>query len=193
MMAAAELAFSLALPTETAGGAYLRSPDRDEVWARRLFEAAVGGFYDVVLPPSEWTTRTGKQLHWQVDAGTPRLRELLPSMTADIVIESRYRRIIIDTKFTSIVTAGHYRQATLSSGYLYQLYSYVRSQERADDPRSRDAAGMLLHPSVQGDVFEAAVIQGHEVRFATVDLAAASRTIRERLLQVVTERPLDRE
>ena len=114
-------------------------------------------------------------------------------MTADIVLESRDRRIIIDTKFTSIVTAGHYRQATLSSEHLYQLYSYVRSQERPDDPRSLGTTGMLLHPSVQGDVFEAAVIQCHEVRFATVDLAASSRTIRERLLQVVTGSPFDRE
>ena len=49
MMAAAELSFSLALPTESAGGKYLASPERDEIWARKLFEAAVGGFYDVVL------------------------------------------------------------------------------------------------------------------------------------------------
>lgn len=193
MMAAAELAFSLALPTETAGGAYLRSPDRDEAWARRLFEAAVGGFYDVVLPPSEWTTRTGKQMHWQVDARTPRLRELLPSMTADIVLESRDRRIIIDTKFTSIVTPGHYRKETFRSGYLYQIYAYVRSQERPDDPRSLGTTGMLLHPSVRGNVYEAGVIQGHELRFATVDLSKSSRAIRERLLQVVTGSPLDRE
>ena len=192
MMAAAELAFSLALPTETAGGTYLRSPDRDEVWARRLFEAAVGGFYQVVLPP-RWSTQTGRLMRWQVDASTSRLRELLPSMTADIVLESRDRRIIIDTKFTSIVTPGHYRKETFRSGYLYQIYAYVRSQERPDDPRSLGTTGMLLHPSVRGNVYEAGVIQGHELRFATVDLAASSRTIRERLLQVVTGSPFDRE
>lgn len=189
MMAAAELAFSLALPTEAAGGAYLRSPDRDEIWARRLFEAAVGGFYEVVLPPSEWTTRTGKQMHWQVEGGTSGLSALLPSMTADIVLESRDRRIIIDTKFTSIVASGQYGKESFRSKYLYQIYAYVRSQERPDDPRSRDAAGVLLHPSVREDVYEAGVIQGHEIRFATVDLAAASRAIRERLLQVVGDRP----
>ena len=69
-----------------------------------------------------------------------------------------------------------------SSGYLYQLYSYVRSQECYDDPRSLRAAGMLLHPSVEGDVFESAFIQDHEFRFATVDLAASGRAIRKRLL-----------
>ena len=184
MMAAAELAFSLALPTEAAGGTYLSSPDRDEVWARRLFEAAVGGFYDVALSPAGWSTRTGTTIHWQVEGATPRLRELLPSMTTDIVLESRDRRIIIDTKFTSIVKPGHYRKETFKSGHLYQLYSYVRSQERDDDPRSLRAAGMLLHPSVEGEVFESALIQDHEFRFATVDLAASGRAIRERLLDV---------
>ena len=189
MLAAAELAFSLALPTEAAGGTYLRSPDRDAVWARRLFEAAVAGFYDVVLSPQGWSTCSGTQMRWQVEDETPRLRELLPSMTADIVLESPNRRIIIDTKFTAIVTAGYYRKATLSSGYLYQIYSYVRSQEQADDPRSLDAVGMLLHPSVDGDVFEAAVIQGHEFRFATVDLSAPSPAIRDRLRQLVARSP----
>ena len=186
MIAAAEIAFSLALPTEAAGGTYLRSPDRDEVWARRLFEAAVAGFYKVVLSPEGWSTCSGTQIRWQVADGTPGLPELLPSMTTDIVLESRDRRIIIDTKFTEIVTAGYYREATLRSGYLYQLYAYVRSQEQAADPRSLDAVGMLLHPSVDGDVFEAAVIQGHEFRFVTVDLSAPSPAIRDRLRQVVS-------
>ena len=44
MLAAARLAFSLYLPTEDPGRSRLPAPDRDQVWARRLFEAAVGGF-----------------------------------------------------------------------------------------------------------------------------------------------------
>ena len=44
MLAAAELAFNLRLPTEDPGQSRLPAPDREERWARRLFEAAVGGF-----------------------------------------------------------------------------------------------------------------------------------------------------
>lgn len=194
MMAAAELSFSLALPTESVGGTYLASPDRDEIWARRLFEAAVGGFYDVVLSPDGWTTRPGSQYSWPVEHGTPGLRELMPKMEMDIVLDlrdaehpSRDRRFVIDTKFTSILTSGRFRREVLRSGYIYQIYSYLRSQETASDPLSRRATGMLLHPAVEGDVYESGVIQGHEVRFATVNLAASSRAIRERLLSVVSE------
>ena len=194
MMAAAELSFSLALPTEWAGGMALASPNRDEVWARRLFEAAVGGFYDVVLSPEGWTTRTGSQYSWPVEHSTPGLSGLLPSMEMDIVLDrrdaenpNRDRRIVIDTKFASILTTGRFRDGVLKSGYLYQIYSYLRSQEAASDPVSRRATGMLLHPAVEGDVYESGVIQGHEVRFATVNLAASSRAIRDRLLAVVRE------
>ena len=195
MLAAAELSFSLALPTESAGRKSLASPDRDEIWARRLFEAAVGGFYDVVLSAEGWTTRTGSQHTWPVEHGTSGLRDLLPSMETDIVLDrrdaehpNRARRIIIDTKFTSMLTPGRFRKETLRSGYIYQIYSYLRSQEDNGDSLSRGAMGMLLHPAVEGDeVFESGVIQGHEVRFATVNLAASSRAIRERLLSVVSE------
>ena len=196
MLAAAELSFSLALPTESAGRVYLASPDRDQVWARRLFEAAVGGFYDVVLSAAGWTTRTRSQHLWPVEYGTSGLRDLLPSMEMDIVLDlsdtehpNRERRIIIDTKFTAMLTPSRFRRETLRSGYIYQIYSYLRSQEEAGDPLSRGATGMLLHPSVEGDdVFESGVIQGHEVRFATVNLAASGQAIRERLLAVVRER-----
>lgn len=194
MMAAAELSFSLAVPTESAGGMYLASPERDEVWARRLFEAAVGGFYDVVLKPEGWTTCTRSQYLWPVEHDTPGLRGLLPLMEMDIVLDRREaghpkrdRRIVIDTKFTSILTTGRFGGDVFKSGYLYQMYSYLRSQESDSDPVSRRATGMLLHPAVEGDVYESGMIQGHEVRFATVNLAACSRAIRERLLSVVNE------
>ena len=192
MMAAAFLAFNLALPTEDAGGMYLSSPDRDEIWARRLFEAAIGGFYGVVLSDCGWTTRTGTFVHWSVENATDGLMDLLPSMKTDIILErtdretpSAGRRIVIDTKFTSILTPSRYRNEAFRSGYIFQIYAYLRSQERIEDPHSLDAAGMLLHPSVGGDVRESAVIQGHEIRFVTVDLAASSREIRNRLLDIV--------
>lgn len=58
---------------------YLASSDRDEIWARRLFEAALGGFYDVGLSAEGRTTRTGSQYSWPVAHDTAGLRDLLPS------------------------------------------------------------------------------------------------------------------
>ena len=199
MLAAAHLAFNLALPTEDPGETHLSSPERDSYWARRLFERAIGGFYNVVLHAEGWKVSRGDHLKWQVVGETSGLSRILPSMQTDIVLESpkrfnteRDRRIVIDTKFTSIIKRGWMRDETLSSGYIYQIYAYLRSQERSDDPLSNHSTGILLHPSVDdADVDEAAVIQGHEIRFTTVNLAAGSREIRERLLQVVNASPFD--
>ncbi|MCY4111497.1 MAG: 5-methylcytosine-specific restriction endonuclease system specificity protein McrC, partial [Chloroflexi bacterium] len=82
--------------------------------------------------------------------------------------------------------AGKYRQSSLRSGHIYQLYAYLRSQERDCDPPSLNARGMLLYPAVDGDVDEEATIQGHRIRFATVDLAGDSPSIRNRLLALAS-------
>ena len=50
---------------------------------------------------------------------------------------------------------------------------------------SVDAAGVLLHPVINDRVDESVVIQGHEIKFATVDLAARATEIRKQLLQVI--------
>ena len=185
MLDVARLAFDLAIPTEDeTGGQYLFRPDRDQHWLRRLFEKAVWGFYDITLSKEGWRVKHGSCLHWTIQGQTSeRMEQILPSMQTDIILEHQElrKRIIIDTKFTKILTRGWYRDETLKSGYLYQIYAYLRSQEKAMDPMSLDSIGLLLHPSTGFDLNEAAVIQGHEVRFATVDLAAESQRIREQL------------
>lgn len=187
MVCAALLAFDLALPTEASGQKYLSSPDRETTWIRLLYEKGMAGFYDVVLSGAGWSVDAGKTMRWQVDRKTPGIDLILPSMRTDIVLShmKQQRRIVVDTKFTSIVTRGWYREETLRSGYIYQMYAYLRSQEGSDDPLADTAAGLLLHPSIGATVDETVVIQGHQVRFATVDLSADSKRIRARLLQVL--------
>jgi 5-methylcytosine-specific restriction enzyme subunit McrC len=176
MVAAAKLALDLALPTEASGANILALPDREERWVRRLFEKAVGGFYDVVLSSSGWQVTCSKTLGWQIAQKTAGIDKILPMMRTDVVLDhvSSGRRIVIDTKFNSILTSGWYREETLRSGYIYQIYAYLRSQVGCGDLLADHAQGLLLHPSVGGTVDEAVVIQGHTIRFATVDLAAST-------------------
>ena len=191
MLAAADLALNLRLPTEDPGQSPLSAPDRDEVWVRKLFEGAVGGFYDTLLSPQGWSVRTGGVMRWQVESPTEGIQLILPSMKTDIVLQrpdtgsgSPASRVVIDTKFTNIVGLGQHGNTTLHSNHIYQIYSYLRSQEQQADPLSLTASGMLLHPSVGEDIDESAVIQGHRIRFATVNLATASLAIRKRLLEL---------
>jgi len=186
MVAAAKLAFDLTLPTESQGASALSLPDREETWVRRLFERAVGGFYEVVLSPSGWQVRCGGVLGWEIEQKTSGITEILPTMRTDIVLDHppSGRRIVIDTKFTSIVTAGWHREETLRSGYVYQIYAYLRSQVGRGDAVADSASGLLLHPTVGADVDQTVVIQGHSIRFATVNLTATASSMRSRLLSL---------
>ena len=186
MMAAAKLAFDIALPTETAGTRILPLPDREERWVRKLFERAVSGFYDVVLPSQGWKVSTGRPLVWQIEDRTPGIDLILPNMRTDIVLDQTQtgRRIVIDTKFNSILTSGWYREDSLRSGYLYQIYAYLRSQVGRGDLSADGAEGILLHPAIGNSLDETVVIQGHRIRFMTVDLTADTSAIRAELLRV---------
>lgn len=187
MVAAAKLAFDLAIPTETAGVKVLSLLEREATWVRRLFERAVGGFYHVVLSQKGWRVQCSGTLRWQIEQKTAGIDKILPMMRTDVVLDhqSTGRRIIIDTKFTSIVTNGWYREETLRSGYLYQIYAYLRSQVGRGDALANCASGLLLHPAVGCMFNETVVIQGHSIRFATVDLTASAAKIRSQLLSVV--------
>ena len=192
MLAAARLAMDLALPTEEAGPHALLDPQRCVHWLRRLYEKAIGGFYRFHLHQSEWVVSTGRPLSWPLQDPTSGIARVFPSMRTDIVIDRRDRpqRLVIDTKFTHVFGRGWYREQTLRAGHVYQLYAYLRSQEGREDPGAAWAAaadGLLLHPAIGVAVDESVSIQGHRLRFATVDLAASHGEIHSRLLALIPQ------
>lgn len=67
---------------------------------------------------------------------------------------------------------------------IYQIYAYLRSQEGKGDALADGASGVMLHPAVGAMRDETVVIQGHAIRFATVDLAAGAADIRAQLLRL---------
>ena len=84
-------------------------------------------------------------------------------MVTDIILENQQedRRIIIDTKFTNILARSQFGDGQrFKTGHIYQLYSYLRSQERDDDPRSLNSEGMLLYPAIGFDVDESGRASG---------------------------------
>ena len=194
MLAAARLAFELDIPTEEAGHALLQMADRDANPGWKLYEYGVAGFYEAVLRDRGWDVKHGRHMGWHMEESHPNVRDLMPRMITDITLERSNaanagdgRRIIIDAKFMSIMTAGQQGKETFRSGNIYQMYAYLRSQEDAGDPLWRAATGVLLYPSLGVDYDAAATIQGHRIRFATVNLAANAQTIRKQLLRIADE------
>lgn len=187
MVTLARLVFDLVLPTEDSGGHALTRVDKDVMLVRHLFEKAIGNFYAAELPQLGWKVWQGKSLKWQIESETPGVAAILPGMIADIILEhvAQGKRLVIDTKFTSVFGRSQHRAAVLKSGYIYQLYAYLRSQERSEDPVSLTASGMFIHPSVEGNLDETVRIQGHDIQFATVDLMLPTTAIIERLRTLV--------
>ncbi|NVD43205.1 5-methylcytosine-specific restriction endonuclease system specificity protein McrC [Ensifer sp. HO-A22] len=187
MVTLARLVFELVLPTEDSGGHALTRVDKNVALVRHLFEKAIGNFYAIELPQLGWKVYQGKSLKWQIDSETSGIATIMPGMITDIILErpAQGQRLIIDTKFTSVFGQSQHRAAVLKSGYIYQMYAYLRSQERAEDLLSLTSSGMFLHPTVDGDVDEAMSIQGHNIRFATVDLSQPVTEVLERLRALV--------
>jgi len=123
MVSAAKLVHEMSIPTESEGRILLYNPIRDEVWVRKLYEKAIGGFYAFKLSRNSWNVELGKPLRWLIEAKTAAIENILPSMRTDIVLENSLegRKIIIDTKFNSLLTPGCHRDETIRSIYSDQM------------------------------------------------------------------------
>jgi 5-methylcytosine-specific restriction enzyme subunit McrC len=133
MVSLARLVFDLVFPTEEAGSHTFSGIEREERIVRHLFEKAVGNFLAAEMSGNDgWRVYQGQKLSWAIEAATAGVRAILPNMKTDIALENAAQgsRVVIDTKFTEIVTTTAYRDAVLKSGYIYQMYAYLRSQAR---------------------------------------------------------------
>ena len=192
MVSLARAVFEIVLPSETEGVRSLLESNRDDTKFRKLFERAVGNFLSVELPREDgWRVYPGRQLKWPVGSKTSAIDSYLPIMITDIVVENEEddRRLVIDTKFTEVLAKSQYNAGQrFKSPHIYQLYAYLRSQEDPGDPRSLCSEGLLLYPAVGATVDECAEIQGHVIRFATVDLGKPTNAVADRLRQLPLER-----
>lgn len=187
MVQAARLALDLALPMDTTAPHGITRKTFDIHEFRRLFEAAVGGFYKMTLESHGWKVHPGQKLAWGEDWATDGASTLMPQMKTDIILENvkDCRRVVIDTKFASIVTHSHYGKETFKSDHLYQLYTYVRTQEQESDPLSAASEGVLLYPATGQSIRESIQLSGHKMTAVTVDLTRPAVEVRQQLLDVV--------
>lgn len=188
MVALAAIVFDLVLPTEEAGRNSLTNVEKDEIAVRHLFEKAIGNFLATELSHNRaYRVIAGQQLQWPVEAKSDGISAIHPGMQTDIVIEnaSLGSRTVIDTKFTSILGRNAYQKEVLKSGYLYQMYAYLRSQENPLSGISLNADGLFIHPTIDCDLDETIQIQGHKIRFVTIDLALPTADIVNRLKAAV--------
>lgn len=193
MLDAARLLRDMAIPFHAIGTLNLPALLDDAVRHRMLFEAAVRGFFDYTLSGEGWSVGS-RILHWPASPISG--ADYLPVMKTDVTLDhpASQRRIVIETKFTNALVTGppagdtYDKGPTVSSAYLYQLYTYLSSQTGQGNIVADQAEGILLFTQTAGSqpFTKEIEIQGHRLRFMSVDLAATPAEIRTRWLQCLT-------
>jgi 5-methylcytosine-specific restriction enzyme subunit McrC len=180
MLAICHLILQRQMPTETAGSRKLYGIDRDRAFLWKLFESFVANFFGLRL--ADWQVVAQKTVYWPAEGKT----EFLPVMKPDMFLRHRQsgQLVIIDTKFTGkSLIAGQFGNLTFNRDHIFQIYAYVRSQEEKS-PEYQSSVGMLLYPSVDFHLSEQTRIQGHLLRWETVDLTKPWQEIEGSLIQL---------
>ena len=183
MLAICDLVLQRQMPTEEAGSNRLLGLDRDTLTLHKIFERFVANFYRFHL--KEWSVSAQHPLQWH----TAKTSQFLPGMVADVVLRHRAggQTIVLDTKFTpNSLAHGRSDKLVFDSSHLYQMYAYLRSQEHLSE-RLGTASGILLYPTVQWHLSEQIEVQGHLIRFETIDLSEPWKAIEAKLLELIPD------
>ena len=119
----------------------------------------------------------------RIDWDMPEIPLNMPEMRSDVYLTYRGRTLIIDAKFYSRTMSEHFGKKTYHSHNLYQIYTYVKNEDKAKDG---SVSGMLLYAKTDEDVTpdNDSVIGGNGISVKTLDLSRDFTAIRTQLEKV---------
>mgnify|MGYP001440329929 CR=1 FL=1 len=181
MLAICALLIQRQMPTEERGQTFAPNLPWESFVLHKVYETFVARFFQHHL--EDWRVTAQKHLKWPVE----RPSDYIPKMIPDLIMEHAPTgcRIVLDTKFTkNVLVTNLSNNERFSSGDLYQIYAYLRSQENVSVSTPKKCTGILLYPTVNRSVSEAIRLQGYTFRWETVNLAQPWDKIEAALLQL---------
>lgn len=172
------------LPEDDARGQ--RIPELEIFQKERVYEKFVANFFRF-HHSDQWRVEPQRQFRWPVNAD-PIGSVDLPVMRPDIVMRHREdgRVLVIDTKWSGTVSGGQYDKRVKTND-LYQVWSYISSQER--EPHEGDFAnstGILLYAQpFSGPESLDTRIRSHPFLVRTLDLTQPWQDIESELRQLI--------
>ncbi len=106
-------------------------------------------------------------------------------MRTDVTLESKTRKIIIDTKFYLSTLQEHHQKETIHSGNLYQMQSYLTNIEEKGGELNRHCEGILLYPTVNKELNLSYQFKNHKFQVKTINLNQDWKGIHERLMGII--------
>ena len=161
----------------TEKGTYRMATFSDE-HMNRLFERFVLEYYRV---HHKGISANSEKLYWFIDTENKACYiEFLPSMHTDIVLRKGKRSLIIDTKYYGRILRSQFGKETISSGNMYQIFSYVKNM---DTENTGNVSGMLLYAKTDEDISEPidAYFGKNRILVQTLDLNREFSEIRAQL------------
>jgi 5-methylcytosine-specific restriction enzyme subunit McrC len=145
-----------------------------------IFQSFVRNFFD----RHQSTYRvSAERFRWQKTVAADATLSYVPTMMTDVSMESPTRKLVIETKFYGKALQKHHRseeRLTVNSSHLYQLFAYLQNLA-AKENRAID--GLLLYAQAEREFCLDLQMFGHDVRVATVNLAASPEAIGSRLFE----------
>lgn len=110
----------------------------------RLYERVILEYYRQHHPCLK---ASAAQIKWDLDENAdPSSVRFLPTMQTDIMLRHGDRTLIIDAKYYGHTMQVHHDSYSVHSGNLYQIFTYVKNQEAAQDG---PVSGMLLYAKTE--------------------------------------------
>ena len=127
------------------------------------------------------------QVKWNLAEGAEEnIIRFLPIMQTDVFLRYKEQVLIIDTKYYSHTMQMQYNKATLYSGNMYQIFTYVKNQ---DAMNTGNVSGMLLYAKTEESITPdcSFVIGGNKISVKTLDLNKEFNLIAAQLDQIAEE------
>ena len=127
------------------------------------------------------------QVKWDLAAGTEEsMIRFLPIMQTDIFLRYKEQVLIIDTKYYGHTMQMQYDKATLHSGNVYQIFTYVKNQDVAN---TGNVSGMLLYAKTEEAITPdcSFVMGGNKISVKTLDLNKEFKLIAAQLDKIAED------
>jgi McrBC 5-methylcytosine restriction system component len=166
----------------TENGEYRMAAFTDEHLAR-LYEKFILEYY---RQNHQELAAKSAEIKWNLSVGNDEsLTKFLPSMQSDVFLKKGDKTLILDAKYYRKTMQTQYDKSTLHSNNLYQIYTYVKNQDRDNTGK---VSGMLVYAKTDEEITPNCEwnMGGNRIGAVTLDLNTDFNTIASQLDNLVS-------